>query len=256
MYVRIYKTSEPFILSSPSIELTTTTSKNSQVPKTVCLTWKDKDSIPSHVLEQLHDACHGFSIHIFDDKDAYQYLYQNYGASIASHFHLFELGAHKADLFRYAFLYKEGGLYFDIKTKFSQPVQRMFPLETPYLTCTVLSAFVAVYQGILVTFPQNQIFKEALDLVISTPMEQVNQQYHVFTTQLYDLLKKYSVSSHLITGWNTLQVTTIQQPLLLYKEKCSILGCQQRDQYGLCCQIIDENEKLVCYTRHADFPWS
>lgn len=257
------ETSDSLFKLLPPPALPSSSLRDSKIPKTVCFTWKDKKTIPAHVWKQINQACQGFTVHLFDDQDAYQYLHQYYGSSTASHFDRFSLGAHKADLFRYAFLYREGGLYFDIKTKFVQPVDKMFPLDVPLLTCTVLSAFVAIYQGVIVTFPHNQLFQKALELLLATPMYNVNLVYHVFTQQLYHLCQQYSLSSNLVPGWNTLCFSTDstkQQPLLLYQEECHSIDCTEKDRYGLCCQIMDKREttenQLVCYTRHADFPWA
>ena len=58
-----------------------------------------------------------FEHHLYDDKMCRMYIKQNYSEDVLNAFDKLVPGAYKADLWRYCILYKEGGIYLDIKFK-------------------------------------------------------------------------------------------------------------------------------------------
>ena len=67
---------------------------------------------------------------VFDDNECKQFLLDHYGSEYVAKFDYFSKGAHKADLFRYAWLYIYGGVYCDIKTVLIRPLTEVFPDDT------------------------------------------------------------------------------------------------------------------------------
>jgi len=231
------------------------------IPRRVCFTYHDREAIPPRIVDAIAEACGDIPFHIFDDTEALQYLAAHFGASFANQFVAFPTGAHKADLFRYAWLYREGGVYCDIKTKFTKAVDKMFPWTTRRAMCTVLSAIVGtIYQGVLASYAHNPHLEEALHQMEGISPDDLRQHYLLFTQQLYVLLTSAATTASLLPGWNTLRDQPLQAvpatttALLLYTERCH-QSCAQRDRYGLCCHIVDQEGVHVCDVRHADFPW-
>lgn len=54
------------------------------------------------------------SYYFYDDERVAQFIYDEYGADIFTLYQRINIGAAKADFFRYAILYKQGGVYLDI----------------------------------------------------------------------------------------------------------------------------------------------
>ena len=104
--------------------------------------------VPDKVFQRVQEFAPDYDFHIFDDVEAEHFLEHNFGEHVASAFRTFR-GAHKADLFRYGYLYVHGGVYMDIKTELIKPLPRF---ESG--TYTVLSTVPGtVYQGFIASVP-------------------------------------------------------------------------------------------------------
>lgn len=55
-----------------------------------------------------------YDYQFYDDRRAEHFIKEEFGQEVFSLFRKIEIGAAKADLFRYAILYKKGGIYLDI----------------------------------------------------------------------------------------------------------------------------------------------
>jgi len=140
-------------------------------------------------------------------------------------------GAHKADLWRYCILYKNGGIYLDIKTILVKPLKSIFTQNYFY---TVISySKNHLHQGIIATPPGNPILFKAIMNILHTPINDILSNYHIFTQYLYKIIMKQQASR-----------------IYLFQEQC-IKG---NDKYGFYCTIKDGDE-IIFKTRFSDFPW-
>lgn len=66
----------------------------------------------------------GWDYRFYDDDDVRRYISSSYGPEFLDYFEALHprYGAARADLFRYLLLYKEGGVYLDIKSRLSRPL--------------------------------------------------------------------------------------------------------------------------------------
>jgi inositol phosphorylceramide mannosyltransferase catalytic subunit len=82
---------------------------------------------------------------LYDDRDMETFIASCYGEPLLSSYRRIHhsYGASRADLFRYLLMYKEGGLYLDVKSSLERPLQSVlhpedvfvlarWPLEAPY----------------------------------------------------------------------------------------------------------------------------
>lgn len=60
----------------------------------------------------------------YDDARIEQFLLQEYSADVVAAYQKIQIGAAKADFFRYAVLYKRGGIYLDIDSRIVRPLDR------------------------------------------------------------------------------------------------------------------------------------
>lgn len=72
---------------------------------------------------------------LYDDHDIRQFISDVYGTGILAYFNRINprYGAAKADLFRYLLLYKYGGVYLDIKSTFTKPIDHVLKPDDRYL---------------------------------------------------------------------------------------------------------------------------
>ena len=92
------------------------------IPKICYQTWKTKDLSDDIKMIIKHNKLLNMDIKfkLYDNHDIDSYIKKNFNHSIYSSFKKINpnYGAMKADFFRYCILYREGGIYLDIKSSF------------------------------------------------------------------------------------------------------------------------------------------
>ncbi len=83
-------------------------------------------SLPDAIIKRIHlikEKNPSFQYKLYTNKDIKEYIKINYGENILSYYNRIDnqYGAVKADLFRYLLIYKEGGIYHDLKIIFNKP---------------------------------------------------------------------------------------------------------------------------------------
>ena len=86
------------------------------IPKTIYQTYKTAKLpiIFRWHIRRLRKKNPSYTYEFYDDKRASDFILDSYGNKISSIFNRINIGAAKADFFRYAILYKKGGVYLDI----------------------------------------------------------------------------------------------------------------------------------------------
>jgi len=71
----------------------------------------------------------------YDDDDIVQYILAHYGAEMLAYFTRIDpgYGAARADLFRYLLMYREGGVYLDIKSAVRGPLDEVLRADDQYV---------------------------------------------------------------------------------------------------------------------------
>lgn len=219
------------------------------IPKVVISTYHDKHKIPKKVYDNIQKYASNYKYIIFDDNDIIRFLMNHYPIDVLETFKKLK-GPHKADLFRYCYLYKYGGIYLDIKTNLIKPLDTVFNKDNVNMY-TVLSIHSnTIYQGIIATTPKHPLFKELIDFMVN--IKKPVTKYLIFTRDFYIKLQHY-YTSNLVKGMNKGPYGN----LYLFNEKCTnnTDDCYDGlDRYHKCCYVYDNNEKII-KTRYADYPW-
>ena len=105
-------------------------------PQKLFLTYRSSRDVPEKVWNNLARYAPNYQISFFDDKEADAYIRTNFPPAYINRYRAFRLGAHRADFFRYLVLFREGGLYFDIKIVPVVNVDTAFPDPTKKLHCS------------------------------------------------------------------------------------------------------------------------
>lgn len=221
------------------------------VPRVVHVTYKNKSIVPDKVWRQYDKYAKGYNIKFYDDEQCRRYLRDHFPPHVLQRYLTIKSGAHRADMFRYAVLYREGGVYLDVKTILLRPLDEIIGLTS---NIAVLSREPpdTVYQGIIVAAPLDTRFLHLLDMAIATPDELLEINYFIFVGQYYVTVQEALHVHHLVPtddvpGWR------------IFAEVCdrtTVNGiCNQLDRYGFCCYIVDSKGQMMFKTRYPDFPW-
>lgn len=90
---------------------------NSIIPCNIYQTWQTKE-LPEKMrlnVEELKQKNPKFKHYLFDDNDCQEFIKNNFDKDVLEAYNSLVPGAYKADLWRYCVLYKNGGIYLDIK---------------------------------------------------------------------------------------------------------------------------------------------
>ncbi|MDR3450317.1 MAG: glycosyltransferase [Alphaproteobacteria bacterium] len=108
-----------------------------QIPKIIHQTFKTSDLPPifRDNIARLKETNPGWEHRFYDDAAVHHFIRENYGADILAAFERInpKYGAARADFFRYLLLYKEGGVYLDIKSTFTRPIDEILEPDDCYL---------------------------------------------------------------------------------------------------------------------------
>lgn len=223
------------------------------IPKVIIQTYYDFNKIPDKVYSNIKLFAPDYKHIIYNDYECIQFLDKHFDKKISQTFKNLKVGAHKADLFRYCYLYMYGGVYLDIKTVLIKPIDELFNKD--YFYTVVDKSKKRIYQGIIACKAKNSLFLDLINQIVNSN----KPVYHSFIRYMYQALSKKKNGS-LKIGLNKMKDNSY---LYLFQEKCStnnndksLASCSDgKDRYGLCCYIYDNDNKPVIKTRYADFPW-
>jgi hypothetical protein len=213
-----------------------TNTNSYKFPKIIFQTYHSISKIPKYIYDNKKEFASGYKVEIYDDTTGLEFLKKYFTQPVIDKFK--ELtGAHKADLLRYCLLYIYGGVYLDIKTILTKNLDSFLNFDnlTSHRLYTVKAStlfYQAIYQGFIATTANNPIFINLINLIIHTPKPVTKIVYHIFTIQMYDLIKSDFINN------------------ILFTEKC-IIG---NDRYGLYCVVNKNNDKLF-NVRDPKYPY-
>lgn len=224
------------------------------------LTYIARERVPQKVWDGLARYAPGYEVRFFDDDDCERYLREHFDRRLLARYLGLKKGAHRADLWRYCVLWREGGLYLDIKTELIRPLADILPRGR---NATVLSMMNGtVYQGILhAPRPGSPVLRQCIAHCLQTKQRVLDTQalgglwnkwgYLAFTHFMYDAIAASVGARRLAPGLNG----EGDDAWLLFQESCTSDGCATLDRYGLCCRVLTAGGTPVIHTRYADFPW-
>jgi len=150
--------------------------------KILYITWKTSElcSEEKQRMDSWTSLNPDYELKFFDDQEMYEWMKNNTDEMLYKCFSQVVCGSAKADIFRYALLYKYGGVYIDIDCRC---LRRNFlsSLES-YSLVTCVDVFPRlIYQGFLfANKPGHQFFKNCLNNIVYS-FENRKHQYDVFS---------------------------------------------------------------------------
>ena len=219
------------------------------IPKTIMMTNKDKDRIPAHIYDQYKKFAKDYKMVVFDDRDCESFLKKEYPNEVLRTFRSLRTGAHKADLFRYAYLYKCGGVYLDVKTVLLKNLNEIIDHERPvfYVVYTDQNR---LYNGILCTPPRNEYFLRLLEDMVYSPIT-----YYMQVCESAARILKQNMSSGLLKK-GFYETHSCLPDVCVWKEIfCNAdKHCKgNKDRYGFCNYCIDEHDTKLFKIRDDSY---
>lgn len=233
-----------------------------EFPRAIYQTTGAEDRLPPKLALNFAKYAKGWQRFVFNDSAAIAFLDEHFQPQVSALFRALKVGAHKADLFRYAILYTLGGVYLDIKTELLAPLDWLF--EDRGSVFLVISHIIkgAIYNGILAAPSRQPIFLDMLRYMVERgdPAEQhPNGDYFYNIVSLYE-----QVAAHCEAAW------TWAPDRCLGVQTCAFDGMHIRfaqeeqrpaaqcadgvDRYGHCAFITERCEKIF-KERYSDYPW-
>ena len=197
------------------------------------MTTKDVENIPEHMYESWHENTQGFELRIYDDMQAQRKLQDVAPREVNNLFHNLR-PPWKYDMWRTFMLYKYGGVYLDIKTILKSPLTSFFAPERVMMT-RGHRGDQGVHIGVMGGPAKHAVFGEWLIRALDRGFPH-GEQYH-----FYCALMEGVIQSH--ENIDYLQETNTTYP-----------NCQ-KDRYGLCGRIFDQDKRLVALSRDSSYPW-
>jgi mannosyltransferase OCH1-like enzyme len=147
----------------------------------------------SHVIEKITNYFPSWTYYFFNDIDSIKYFIENpleEFPDIVKKFVYMPTGAHRADLFRYYFLYLNGGIFMDSDAMVTMNIEQIIHPETDFFTVNSSAIPNSIFQGFIGAYPKNPIIYEALKQAYNTIPEELVKDYHLYCKQLYEILNE------------------------------------------------------------------
>ena len=134
--LNFYSGSEIIVYSEPNVNrllYTIDTSVEQKIPRTIIQTqeeYKDTNAVSS--LKGLNPE---YEYIFFDKIQRRDFIKENFNNNVLEAYDILVPNAFKVDLFRYCYLYKNGGCYFDFKVICRVPLRDIIKPEDDFLVC-------------------------------------------------------------------------------------------------------------------------
>lgn len=128
----------------------------------------------------------------FLDSDILEFLKSNPREEFPGAIDIFKKlkrGEHKADFFRYYFIFIKGGVFMDSDAMIYSPIDR---IVKDYRFISVNSQLVpgSIFQGILGAEPNNPVIKQALEFFFSNDLSALDSNYHLLCKGLFKIYQE------------------------------------------------------------------
>ena len=157
---------------------------NREIPKHIFQT--SKEILPSYVEKLINIYCHDWKYSHFTDKECIQFFKENPISefpNIIQKFHSFTQGQHKADLFRYYYLYLRGGVFLDSDAMFETNINNIIQ-DYDSIFAKSFMKNEHLFNGFIATYPRNKIIYNALKHAYNTENNTLQSNYHYLCEEL------------------------------------------------------------------------
>lgn len=136
------------------------------IPKTIIQTYKTSRLpwLTRWHINKMKRLNPGYSYKFFDDKGICDFIAAEYGQDMLAIYNILAIGAAKADFFRYAYLYKKGGIYLDIDSQLTGKLDSIISPDDHAIIS--LEGHLEFYvQWALLYEPEHPFLKRTLEII-------------------------------------------------------------------------------------------
>ena len=162
-----------------------------EIPKIIFQTSVNKPN--EYLVNMIKNLSPDWTYIHFNDNEIIDFFKNNYleeFPNIIEKFNSIKTGAHKADLFRYYFIYIKGGVFLDSDAMLQKNINE---IVKDYDFFTVESTHycpLCIFQGLIGANPNNQIIYEALKDIYNIDNQLLIADYLIICKNLYNILNK------------------------------------------------------------------
>jgi hypothetical protein len=161
------------------------------IPKVIIQTSRDKPQ--PYIVEKIRKQLPDWEYLHFNDQQIMEFFNENPIAefpNVRERFYSFNYGSHRADLFRYYYLYVKGGVYMDTDAMIYENIDDVlenydfFSVNSNYFPKTI-------FQGFIGCVPGNVILYEALKDLYFIDNRELLANFHVLCKNLYSFVANH-----------------------------------------------------------------
>lgn len=141
-----------------------------------------------YIVEIIKQRCPNYKYVHFIDSEIIQYFREHplkEFPNIIDKFNSFTKGQHKADIFRYYYLYVNGGIFIDSDAMFDVNINLIIQ---GYDCVFIKSFYTGIFNGFIATIPHNKDIYKALQHAYDTEDISLQIEYHYFCNKLLQIL--------------------------------------------------------------------
>jgi mannosyltransferase OCH1-like enzyme len=146
------------------------------IPKKLYFCCKNKNKIPSYVLDTWQKLNPNYLIKIYDDNECIKFLKKEYGQLYVDIFNYIKDGPVKADFWRICILYKKGGVYSDIDIEPLVPLDDLIVPNISFLTCKD-NLYNILNPHIIICNKNHFILKNCIEIYINLYKNKIKYNY-------------------------------------------------------------------------------
>lgn len=166
-----------------------------QIPKVIVQTSRKKPE--QYVVDMIREQSPGWEYIHYNDDEIMMFFSENpleEFPNVIAKFYTFNYGEHRADLFRYYYLYVKGGIYIDSDAMIKDNIENIigdcdfFTVNSSYFPNTV-------FQGFLGATPQHNLIYKALKDIYNTSTSDLLNEFHLLCKNLYTFIHEDKTSN-------------------------------------------------------------
>jgi mannosyltransferase OCH1-like enzyme len=159
------------------------------IPKILLQTSPKKQ--PEYVLEILRNKTEGWYYRHFTDTEIIRYFIMNPEAEfpfVLNKFIKMRFGAHKADLFRYYYLYQNGGVFLDSDAMIECNIENIVGHYELFSVKSYIDG--TIFQGFIGCIPRHPVLYKALKDAYEIDIDVLTKNYHLLTENMWRFFSK------------------------------------------------------------------
>jgi len=144
----------------------------------------------SYIVDMIRERSNGWDYQHFTDDDIIEF-FSDYPVTefpnVIAKFFTFNYGEHRADLFRYYYLYVKGGVYIDMDAMIEDNIDKIIE-DSDFFTVNSTYFPGTVFQGFLGASPKNPIIYKALHDIYNIPVADLAREFHILCKNLHGFI--------------------------------------------------------------------